>query len=90
MPGNEAEREAGAEVIVDGKAATVLFNRSGVPGGAISVKGANGVESCELAQGVDMSYARWKSAPRFGKWMTDKRFEPYITAEDRAKFGGGK
>jgi len=81
-----SEGLVGAELAVGGERATVLFRREGVVDGEVAL--GDGVR-VRLPERIVDTYEHWKSDPRFRAWMTEKRFNFVISAEDRKRFGNG-
>ena len=81
-----SEGLVGAEVKLGADTATVVFRREGVVGGEVA--SGDGVR-VRLPERIVDTYEHWRADPRFRAWMTEKRFNFVISADDRRRFGSG-
>ena len=81
------EKTAKVTVRCDGQTAAVLFNRTGLVGGKITV---GKLADTPLAGEIRHSYRHWKDNYLFKKWMQDPRLKPYVVDEDLKEFASMK
>lgn len=77
----------GVSVKVDGRSYDLTFRRQGPVGGALRFARAGQTVDQPLVEKISDTYAAWKSDPRYGKWVTQPRFDFIIPAADRVGKG---